>query len=150
VLAADMVDHQLGRYLECHGIQQTFSAHERILVCITPRANVQEMIDTARIIAERFHGDLFAAYVQQPEISPEDQAALDERLAVARSAKAQVEVLNGLDPVETILDFAKSRGVTQLFIGHSQRTGAWSRLWGNPVDKLIRRSRGMDVRVFPQ
>ena len=40
--------------------------------------------------------------------------------------------------------------VTQIFIGHSQRTGLWSRLLGNPVDQLIRRSQGMDVRVFPQ
>jgi K+-sensing histidine kinase KdpD len=52
--------------------------------------------------------------------------------------------------VETLLQFARSRGVTQLFIGHTQRTGIWTRVLGNPVDKLIRQSRGMDVRIFPQ
>ena len=59
-------------------------------------------------------------------------------------------ILDGEDPVEALLEFAKSRGITQLFIGHTQRSGFWSRMWGSPVDKLIRESRGMDVRVFPQ
>ena len=66
VLAADVVDFQLKDYLEHHGIQQHFGAHERILVCITPRANVEEMLEEARIVAERFHGDLIVAYVKQP------------------------------------------------------------------------------------
>ena len=150
VLAADVVDHQLNAYLECHGIHQQFGAHERILVCITPRANVSDMFSVARMIAHKFHAELIAAYVNQPEISDVDQAALDEKLAAAQEAGAKVEVLDGEDPVDTLLAFARSRGITQLFIGHSQRTGIWPRLRGSPVDRLIRLSRGMDVRVFPQ
>ena len=150
VLAADVVDQQLSTYLECHGIRQSFGAHERILVCITPRANAREMLDTAQLMSERFHGELIAAYVRQGQISAEDQAALDEKLNLARAAGARIVILEGEDPVQTILDFATTGGVTQLFIGHSQRTGLWSGIWGNPVDKLLRGSHGMDVRVFPQ
>lgn len=150
VLAADVVDHQLSEYLEQQGIHQHFGTHERILVCITPRANVTDMLETASIIADRFHGELIVAYVNQPEISHADQDLLDSKLEMAQKAGARVEVLEGDDPIDTIVEFARSRGVTQLFIGHSQRTGLWPRLWGNPVDKLIRLSRGMDVRIFPQ
>jgi two-component system sensor histidine kinase KdpD len=150
VLAADVVDDQLNEYLERHGIRHSIGAQERILVCITPRANATGMIETARIIAERFHGELIAAYVNQPDISPADRAALDQRLAVARAAGARVEILDGENPVDAILDFAKSSGITQLFIGHSQRSGLWPRIWGNPVDRLIRGTQSMDVRVFPQ
>ena len=150
VLAADVVDHQLTDYLERHGVQQQFGAQERLLVCITPRANIREMLQTARIVAEKFHGELIVAYVNQPAISPEDQAALQEKLTIAETAGARVEILEGEDPVEAILEFARSRGVTQLFIGHSQRSGMWWRIWGNPVEKLIYRSRGMDMHVFPQ
>jgi two-component system, OmpR family, sensor histidine kinase KdpD len=149
VLAADVVDHQLCGYLDAHGITQQFGTHERILVCITPRANIQEMLDTAQVIAERFHGQLIVAYVKQPNITAENQAALDARLAIATAAGAHIEILEGDDPAAALLDFARSRGITQLFIGHSQRTG-FSRILGSPIDKLIRESRGMDVRVFPQ
>ncbi len=150
VLAANVVDHQLEDYLERHGIQQRLGTQERVLICVTPRANARDMIETGKIIAERFHGELIVAYVSQPEISPADQAALDDKLALARAAGAAIEVLDGEDPVDTILDFARARGITQLFIGHSRRSGLWTRIWGNPVDKLIRKSEGMDVRVFPQ
>ena len=149
-LAADVVDHQLNEYLERHGIRHSIGAQERIMVCITPRANAGAMIETARVIAERFHGELIAAYVNQPEISPAGRAALEERLDIARAAGARVEILDGENPVDAILEFAKASGITQLFIGHSQRSGFWQRIWGNPVDKLIRGTPGMDVRVFPQ
>ena len=39
ILAADVVDHQLVNYLESHGITQHFGTQERILVCITARAD---------------------------------------------------------------------------------------------------------------
>lgn len=150
VLAADVVDHQLIEYLNAHGLAQHFGTQERILVCITPRANVNDMFASARVVAERFHGELIATYVRQPEISAADQAALDEKLAVAQAAGASVEILDGDDAVDTILEFARARGVTQLYIGHSRRAGLWSRLWGNPVEKLLRGSEGMDLRIFPQ
>ena len=149
VVTADVVDHQLSDYLERHGILQHFGAHERILVCITPRANMQEMMETAKTIAQRFHGELIVAYVKQPNISIEDQSALEARLALANAAGAHIEVLEGGDPAETLLEFARSRGITQLFVGHSQRTGL-SRLRGSPLDKLIWEGHGMDVSVFPQ
>jgi two-component system sensor histidine kinase KdpD len=150
VLAADVVDRQLAEYLDRHGIRQHLGAHERILVCITPRSNAAEMIEAAKAIAESFHGELIVAYVSQPHMAPEDRAALDEKLEIAQAASARVEILEGEDPVEAILEFARSKGVTQLFIGHTQRRGLWSRIRGSPVDRLVHLSRGMDVRVFPQ
>ena len=108
MLAADVVDHQLSGYLDRSGISQQFGTYERILVCVTPRANVQEMIDLARIVAERFHGELIVAYVSQPQISPADQATLDQKLAIAKAAGARIEILDGDDPVDALLEFARS------------------------------------------
>src|SRR5262249_51756314 len=136
-------------YLERNGIRQRSGAHERILVCITPRANVQDMLEEAQIVAGRFHGELIAAYVKQPAISNEDQSALETRLALARAAGARVEILAGDDPGQALLDFARSQGVTQLFVGHTQR-GGLARFRRGPLDKLIWQGHGMDVRVFPQ
>ncbi|HXP88543.1 MAG TPA: universal stress protein [Bryobacteraceae bacterium] len=149
VVTADVVDCQLTEYLERHGIPQQFGAHERILVCITPRANMQEMMSTAQTVARRFHGDLIVAYVRQAQISAADQSALDLKLAIANAAGAHVEVLEGGDPAEVLLQFARSKGVTQLYVGHSQRTGL-ARLKGSPLDRLIWEGHGMDVCVFPQ
>ena len=149
LLAADVVDRQLEAYLQRNGIASTFGTQERILVCITPRANAGPMIESGRRNAERFHGDLTVAYVGQPELSADDQAALDRNLAIARAANAHIEILDGEDPIETILKFARERGITQIFVGHSTREGWWERLTGTPLDRLIRGSNDIDVRIFP-
>ena len=63
--------------------------------------------------------------------------------------QANVETLEGRDPIQTILDYARSHGITQIFVGHSQRKGFWQQLLSNPVERLIAESEGIDVRVFP-
>jgi two-component system sensor histidine kinase KdpD len=149
LLAADVVDRQLEAYLQRNGIASTFGTQERILVCITPRANATAMIQSGHRNAERFHGDLTVAYVSQPELSADDQAALDRNLAIARAANAHIEMLDGEDAIETILKFARERGITQIFVGHSTREGWWERLTGTPLDRLIRGANDIDVRIFP-
>jgi two-component system sensor histidine kinase KdpD len=150
LLAADVVDRQLSSCLDRSGIAASWGAQERVLVCLTPRANAGTMIESGRRNAERFHGELFAVYVTQPETAPEDQQALERNLEIARQAGAKVEILEGVDPAEAILEFAAAHGITQIFIGHSRRSGWWTRLAGTPVDRLLDRAENMDVRVFPQ
>jgi two-component system, OmpR family, sensor histidine kinase KdpD len=149
LLAADVVDKQLEAYLRRNGMPQTFGAQERILVCITPRANAGPMIASGKRNADRFHGDLTVAYVRQAEISANDQEALERNLAVARAAQAHIEILDGQDPIETLLKFAHEHGITQIFVGHSTREQWWERFTGTPLDRLIRGANDIDVRVFP-
>lgn len=149
LLAADVVDCQLNDYLERNGIHQHFGTHERILVCLTPRANLNEMLEEAQATARGFHGEVLVAYVRQDGLSDADQSLLDTRLAIANAAGIRIIMLEGSDPAQALLDYARSHGVTQLFVGHSQRTGL-ARLRGSPLDKLISEGHGMDVLIFPQ
>jgi two-component system sensor histidine kinase KdpD len=150
VLAAEVVDRQLEEYLRRQGIEQSYGTHERILVCMTPRSNASLMIKRGRRQADRFHGDLHVVYVQQDDLSAEDQAMLDRNLAAAHEAHAHVEVLHGEDAVAAILRYATAHGITQIFVGHSRR-GGWMQHWKpNPVERLILEADGIDVRIFPQ
>jgi two-component system sensor histidine kinase KdpD len=150
LLAAEVVERQLQAYLHSHGIEEVRGTQERIQVCITPRSNARQVLESGKRNADRFHGELFAVYVRQPRLSAEDQAALERNLAIAHEIGAQVEMLEGPDSVEALIRFAKERGVTQIFIGHSKRRGWWNQLRGNPVERLIDAAEGIDVRVFPQ
>jgi two-component system, OmpR family, sensor histidine kinase KdpD len=150
LLAAEVVELQLQSYLHSHGIEEVWGTQERILVCITPRSNARQVLESGKRNADRFHGELFAVYVRQPKLSAEDQAALEKNLDIAREIGASVEMLEGRDSVEGLIQFAKERGVTQIFIGHSKRRGWWDQLRGNPVERLIDSAEGIDVRVFPQ
>ncbi len=149
LLTADVVDHQLETYLELHGIQSSWGTQERILVCMTPRANAAAMLASGRRNADRFHGELFAIYVNQPNLTPPDRTANERNVSLARAERAHIDVLDGEDAVATILQYARERGITQLFVGHNLRRDWRARLQGSPLDRLIRGAEGMDVRVFP-
>jgi two-component system sensor histidine kinase KdpD len=149
LVAADVVDQQLEAYLELNGIHSTWGTQERILVAMTPRANAAVMLASGRRNADRFHGELFAVYVNQPNLTDDDRMALERNVMLARAQDAQVEILDGKDPVSTILDYARSQGITQIFLGHNLKRNWRARLNGSPLDQLIRDAEGMDVRVFP-
>lgn len=149
VLSADVIDAGLRRYLQSHGIEAVWGTHERLLVCLTPGSNSERMIACASRSASRFHCDLLAVHVKQPKHSDADQKALEKALAQARAAGARVDVLEGKDPVEAIVQYARSHGVTQIFVGHSTNENWRTRLMGSFVNRLVRAARGMDVRVFP-
>jgi two-component system sensor histidine kinase KdpD len=149
VLSADVIDAGLQRYLRSHDIEPTSRAQERFLICLTTHANTDRMIASARQSAARFHCDVLAIYVRQPNSSEEDHGAMEEKLAQARAAGARVDVLEADDPIESIVQYARSHGVTQIFVGHSKKKDWRARLWGTGVNRLIRAAAGMDVRVFP-
>ena len=150
LLTADVVDRQLEAYLELHGLQSSWGTQERILVCMTPRANASKMLASGRRNADRFHGELFAIYVTQDNLTPEDRMALDRNKTLALAQEAHVEILDGKDPIHTILEYARKEGITQIFVGHNLRRTWRSHLGGTPLDRLIRDAEGIDVRVFPQ
>src|SRR5262249_58001878 len=93
LLAAEVVDYQLGDYVRRAGIQHVYGTHERILVCVTPRSHASLMIRRGRRQADRFHGELHAVHVRQPRLSMADAKVLEDNLHTAREARAQVEVL---------------------------------------------------------
>lgn len=150
LLAAQVVEDQLQRYMDAHGIEQSWGTQERILVCITPRSSAHAMLESGGRAAQRFHAQLLAAYVKQDDLTREAEETVAENLDYARKLGAEVHVIedNGKDPISEIIRFAHEQRITQLFIGHTQQSGwkFWSR---SPVDRLIQEADGMDVRIFP-
>jgi len=148
LVAAQVVEEQLQRYMDAHDIHQSWGTQERILVCITPRSSARRMLESGARARERFHGQLMVVYVKQGELSREAEETLQNNLDYARKFGAEVHVLEGGDPISAILAFAREERVTQIYIGHTQRP-AWKFWEKTPVDRLIQAAEGMDVRLFP-
>jgi K+-sensing histidine kinase KdpD len=107
------------------------------------------MIASGRRNADRFHGELFVAYVDRPDITPEERTVLERNLTQARAASARIEALDGEDPADTIMQFARAHGITQIFLANRLSNSWWDRTFGRPVEHLIRAAENIDVRVFP-
>lgn len=149
LLAADVVDKQLERYLARHGIEQTWGTQERIAVWLSPGADYTRMLDSGARNRDRFHGELITVHLNRPDWSPEQRQTVQEGLAAARARGAEIAELDGEDAVDTILRFARQRGITQIYVGHRSRDKWWERAFGGDLDRLIRAAEGIDVRVFP-
>ena len=149
LLAAEIAEGQLQSYMIAHGIHQSWGTQERIMVCVTPRSNARTMIESGRRNADRFHGQLFAAYVRQPNLSREAEESLEANLEYARKLGAEVHVLEASgNPVSQLVDWAGGQRITQMFVGHTLRP-AWAFWSVNSLKKLIEAAEGMDVRIFP-
>jgi two-component system sensor histidine kinase KdpD len=148
LLAAEVVESQLQRYMDSHGIRQSWGTQERILICVTPRSEARAMLQTGRYAADRFHGQLMTVYVKQKDLTRGAEELLNQNLELARKLGAEVHVLEGPDPMGEIIRFAREQRITQIYIGHTQRS-SW-RFWApSPVDRLIEAAEGIDVRIFP-
>jgi two-component system sensor histidine kinase KdpD len=119
------------------------------MVCLSPRADYQKMIESGARNRDRFHGELIAVHLNKPDWSPEERARVMQGIELARQNGAEIVVLDGEDPVDTILRFARHRGITQIYVGHKGRDSWWERAFGSDLDRLIGSAEGIDVRVFP-
>ncbi len=149
LLTAEVVDAQLETYVHAHGIEPIFGTHERFLVCMTPYSNALAMIQSGERNKERFQGELYAVYVCEPGRSKRERVTIRRYFDAAKTAGAATEILESDDPISAIVDFARQKRITQIFIGHSAHNSWRDRLFGDPVLRLIRAAEGIDVRVFP-
>jgi two-component system sensor histidine kinase KdpD len=150
LLTAEVVDAQLESYFDAHGVERVFETHESFLICITPHSNVAAMIESGKRNKERFQGELYAIYVSEPGKPNKDQDLIQSRLEAAQEAGASTHVLESDDPIAAILQFAREKRITQIFVGHSMHDTWRNRIMGDPVMRLVRAAEGIDVRVFPR
>jgi two-component system sensor histidine kinase KdpD len=125
----------------------------RVMVCLSsfpPRAAV--LLRRGSRMAGRLNTDWFVVYVETPEEAPhlidaEAQRHLLANMDKARELGAEVVRLHGKDPVEALIDFARSHGVGLIVVGRSHLP-KWRTLFKLSTDlRLVREAHGFDVQV---
>jgi two-component system sensor histidine kinase KdpD len=129
------------------------SSRARVMVCLSsgsPRGGA--LVRKGSRLAGRLSTDWFVVFVETPRESPEqiDAEAQRHLLAntdLARGLGAEVVRLRGRDPVDAIMEFARSHGVGHIVVGRSHQP-AWKQFLGRAVPaRLIREAHGLDVHV---
>ncbi|WP_426734155.1 sensor protein KdpD [Myxococcus faecalis] len=125
----------------------------RVLVALSshpPRAAT--LLRRGSRMAGRLNTDWFVVYVETPREAPhlidaEAQRHLLANIEKARELGAEVVRLRSKDPVEAILDFARSHGVGHIMVGRSHQPW-WKRALGRAADvRLLREGEGFDIHV---
>ena len=128
-------------------------SRSRVMVCLSsasPRGGA--LVRKGSRLAGRLSTDWFVVFVETPKESPEQIDAEAQRhlltnTDLARELGAEVIRLRAPDPVEAILEFARSHGVGHIVVGRSFQP-TWKQLFGRSVPmRLIRDAHGLDVHV---
>jgi len=146
---AEEVDDQLDTYMHEHDLAG-WQVDDRVLVCIDHRPLSQTLLRRASLMGRRLKAPILAAYVRRHDLSADERAALDENLRLANELSVEAHELDGDDVPEAIARFATDSRITQVIVGHSQRSRWYELLHGSLVQGLLRRLPDIDVHVVAQ
>ena len=154
-LALREVAESLGRAALVQGrdpAAQRRAASERVMVCMaskSPRAG--ELLRRGARLAGRLNTDWYVVYVETPREAPDriDSAAqrmLHKHIEQARELGAEVVRIQAPDPVDALLDFARSHAVGHILVGRTRRP--WWRLPHRDfMQRMVREAEDFDLHI---
>ncbi len=127
---------------------------ERILICLDEKPATAMLIRRGKRVADYLHGDCFAAYVlpdsDWSRLSHEHRESIENHLNFARNLRIESIVLSGKDVAQTLVEFARTRGVTQIYMGRSSSAGGLRFLRNSKVHRVVRLARDMQVVIVSE
>lgn len=124
---------------------------EKILVCLGTSPTNQKVIRTASKMAQAFHGEFTALYVENSDSQELDLKAfqqLKKNISLAKELQANIVSTYGDDIAYKISQYAKTAGVSKLVLGRSYQKKS---IFNKPtiVDKLTKLSPNLDIYIIP-
>ena len=125
---------------------------EHILICLSSAPSNGRVIRTAARMAEAFHGNFTALFVETPDfshMSEADRNRLRTNLRLAEQLGARVATVYGDDPAVQIAEYVRVSGVTKIVMGRSIQK---KQLLFRPktlVDRLNELAPDLDIYIIP-
>ena len=127
------------------------SGREHILTCLSSSPSNAKVIRTAARMAEAFHGNFTALFVETPDtadLNGENRARLRKNLRLAEQLGARIATVYGEDPAVQIADYARESAISKIVLG---RSGGQKNFWGRAtlVERLTALAPNLDVYIIP-
>jgi two-component system sensor histidine kinase KdpD len=129
------------------------ATRSRVMVCVSsgsPRTPM--LVRRGSRMAGRFNTDWFVVFVETPNETPDQidaelQRHLFANIEKAKELGAETVRIRGKDPVEAIIDFARSHNVGHIIVGRSQQAW-WKQLLGRSIPlRLVREAAQFDIHI---
>ena len=148
---AERVEEQMVCYRRDKGVQEIWPASERILVCVSPNPRSIRLIRAARRMAAGLRAEWIAVHVEaHAQIKPSDHdlKLLADHMRLAENLGAKTATLTGQKVSEELLSYARQCNVTKIIVGKPMHPRWKDRLFGSPLDEIIRGSGSIDIYVI--
>jgi two-component system sensor histidine kinase KdpD len=148
---AERVEAQMRGYKAAHGIEATWHAGERVLVCVSPSPHSARLIRAACRMSTSLHAELVGVYVETPaslRMSAPDRERLASHMRLVESLGGDPVVLRGEDAAEETVRYARKRNVTKIVLGKPAHPRWRDAMRGSFLDDIVRKSHEIDVYVI--
>jgi two-component system sensor histidine kinase KdpD len=141
---AHEVDETVTAYRKEKHVKEQWATHDRIMVCISPDQSSMRLVRRGWRIAQRLHGDIVAVYVENHSPNEAEREVLKNDFALADRLKVPVVTLHG-DVATEIIRYARENRITQIVVGHSDRTRWQEFVKGSIINRLTQELRTIDI-----
>jgi two-component system sensor histidine kinase KdpD len=129
-------------------------ASDRILILVTEEPSSAALIRRGKRVADYLKAECFAVCVLRdgslPHIPPGQREALEKHMNFARNLHIEPNVLQGEDVAQTLVDFARRRKVTQIFLARPQQM-RWPIISGHGlVERVVRLAHDIQVTIVAE
>ena len=126
-------------------------ARERLLLVIGPDPSSAALIRRGRRVADILRADCLAVCVSASsdfrDLTEAERESLERHLNFARGLQIETRILEGSDIAETVVNFARLHGVTQILIAREKPTALRSWFASALVQRIVNLARDMQVTV---
>jgi two-component system sensor histidine kinase KdpD len=132
------------------GVAAPVQAQDRLLLVITADPSSAALIRRGRRVADYLRADCFAIYVAQTpdrDLTASEREHVERHLNFARGLQIETRILEGADVAETIVNFARLHGVTQIFVTREKVRGLRSWFASAFVQRIVNLARDRQVTV---
>jgi len=124
---------------------------DRLLLLLRPEPSSAALIRRGRRVADYLRAECFAVHVSKtPDLSDltaEERERLDRVLNFARGLQIETRVLQGRDVAETVVNFARLNGVTQIFVLREPANPLRSWFASALIQRIVNLAKDMQVTV---
>jgi Osmosensitive K+ channel histidine kinase len=147
--AADRISHNN----QNEGLLTDKTTNTKLLVCISSSPSSARCIRWTARTAEAFHAPWVAVYVENKEnerLNDKEKKCFQANVELAEQLGAEITTLNGVDIAETVAEYAKLSGITNIVIGKSRKKKLFKGLFDIDLeDKLISLLNNTEIHIIP-
>jgi len=124
------------------------AGRERILICLTGSPSSAILIRRGKRVADYLQADCLALHVSGT--SERESKSVERHMTFARSLRIDTHVVESSDTAAAIVDFARERRITQIYLGRSAPRPFWKRLRESVVQQVVRLARDKQITIVAQ
>jgi two-component system sensor histidine kinase KdpD len=117
------------------------------MVCLSSAVPSEFVLRRGWRIAHRLQADIVAVYVSAAMPTINQMKVLDKDFKLATSLNIPIQQVRAKDIAQALSDYAVEHHVTQIVIGHSNRSQSEQIFHGSIINKLLDLVTGIDVLI---